>query len=216
MRRVLVFGGTGHVGQAVLRQLTQTDAAVVFTWHTNKKKAKALTAELGYAAYALNLKNVNAIRSLVRELMPDVLIHAAAINVDDLDACYAVNCRSAYVAVNAMPTGPRDVVLLGGLDRVQSLPLPPAYAATQGMLSGMVMALARALGPDGLRINLMALGPLDGGLSTGLGTGQLADYERFSALRRRGTADEAAKAAVWLALENTYLNGKTVPVNGGI
>ena len=42
------------------------------------------------------------------------------------------------------------------------------------------------------------------------------DYETFSALRRPGTADEAAKAIVWLALENTFIQGKVIPVNGGI
>ena len=42
------------------------------------------------------------------------------------------------------------------------------------------------------------------------------DYRSFSALRRRGTAAEVATAVAWLALENTYMNGKILPVNGGL
>lgn len=211
-RTALVFGGTGHVGRAVVARLVAAGVATTFTWHTREEVATTLPG----TARQLDLGDPAAIEAVVREVTPDVLIHCAAVNVADLDRCYAINARSAYVAVQAMPAGPRDVVLLGALDRVQSLPLPPAFAASQGMLSGMVMALARAMGSDGLRINMLALGPLDGGLSTGLEATQIADYQRFSALRRRGTADEAARAAAWLALENTYLNGKVVPINGGI
>jgi 3-oxoacyl-[acyl-carrier protein] reductase len=44
----------------------------------------------------------------------------------------------------------------------------------------------------------------------------VADYKAFSAMRRLGTPAEAAKAILWLALENTYMNGKVLSVNGGI
>jgi len=44
----------------------------------------------------------------------------------------------------------------------------------------------------------------------------IADYKKFSALRRLGSAAEAAQAIVWLATGCDYLNGKVVPVNGGI
>jgi 3-oxoacyl-[acyl-carrier protein] reductase len=78
------------------------------------------------------------------------------------------------------------------------------------------MALAHELGPKGIRINMLALGVLAGGISTQLASRRKKDYETFSALRRPGTADEAARAIAWLALENTFIQGKVVPVNGGI
>jgi 3-oxoacyl-[acyl-carrier protein] reductase len=57
---------------------------------------------------------------------------------------------------------------------------------------------------------------LAGGISNSLAARRRKDYETFSALRRAGTADEAAKAIAWLALENTYIQGKVISVNGGI
>ena len=42
------------------------------------------------------------------------------------------------------------------------------------------------------------------------------DSESFSAMRRQGTPDEVAEVVCWLALENTYMSGKAIPVNGGI
>jgi 3-oxoacyl-[acyl-carrier protein] reductase len=84
------------------------------------------------------------------------------------------------------------------------------------MLGAMVMAIAHELGPRGVRINMVALGILNEGLSQGLLAQSRKDYETFSALRRVGTPDEAARMIVWLALENRYIQGKIVPVNGGI
>jgi 3-oxoacyl-[acyl-carrier protein] reductase len=63
---------------------------------------------------------------------------------------------------------------------------------------------------------MIALGVLEGGISKTLSPKMVADYKSFSALRRTGTAAEAARAIAWLALENTWMTGKVVPVNGGI
>jgi NAD(P)-dependent dehydrogenase (short-subunit alcohol dehydrogenase family) len=44
----------------------------------------------------------------------------------------------------------------------------------------------------------------------------LDDYKKHSALHRLGTAREAARSILWLALENRYMSGKVLAVNGGI
>ena len=49
-----------------------------------------------------------------------------------------------------------------------------------------------------------------------MGAAMVSDYRSFSALRRLGTAAEVAAAVTWLALANTYMNGKILPVNGGL
>jgi 3-oxoacyl-[acyl-carrier protein] reductase len=134
------------------------------------------------------------------------------------DCAMAINVRSAYVVARwiAERGKPCDLVLVGGLDRAQSLPLPVHFAASQGALTALVMALGHELGPRGVRVNLVALGPLTAGISTQLAARRRKDFETFSALRRAGTPDEAAKAITWLALENTFIQGKVIPVNGGI
>jgi 3-oxoacyl-[acyl-carrier protein] reductase len=155
------------------------------------------------------------------------VIHCAGVSaglaLPEIDAAaytqtMAVNVGSAFAACQWVARRARrcDVVLVGGLDRAQSLPLPAHFAASQGALSALVMAAAHELGRQDIRINLVALGPLDGGLSTQLAARRRKDYETFSALRRPGKADEAAKVIAWLALENSYIQGKVVSANGGI
>lgn len=233
--KALVFGGTGAVGSAVLKGLAQARVPTVFTYHRSIEKAEAMAAEYSQRAVAIDLAEPKAIRSLVEDLerdesVPDLFIHCAAISrnleLDDIsdDAWHMVqrvNTHSAFVACQAL--APRmakhrggHVVLVGAIGRAQSIPLPVHFAASQGALAAMTMTLGKELGPRGIRVNMVALGLLDAGLSREIAPKLVADYKNFSALRRVGTPDEAARAILWLGLENTYMNGEVLPVNGGL
>lgn len=234
-RRALVLGGSGAVGSAVVRALVERGVDVVFTYLLAEERAASLARETGARAVQIDLFFGERIEVFLRELVkdgaaPDVLIHCAGTTVnksigdlllDSWDEAIDVGGRAAFIAVQALAPsmaarGGGDIVFVGALDRAQSLPLPIEFAAVQGMLSAMAMAMAKELGPRGIRVNVMALGLLDEGIGQQLDRQLIADYLAFSALRRLGTAAEAARAIAWLALENTYLNGKTIPVNGGI
>jgi 3-oxoacyl-[acyl-carrier protein] reductase len=228
VKRAFVFGGTGTVGSAILRELARRSVHATFTYHRSEDKAKMLAAELGHTAVRVDLADGAATTTLL-DAQPsfDVVIHAAGVSaglaLPEIDLAtwqhaMAVNVQSAFLACRWVAARAQrcDVVLVGGLDRAQSLPLPPQFAASQGALSALAMAVAHEVGPHDIRVNVVALGPLDGGLSRGLSTRRKKDYETFSALRRPGTPDEAAKVVAWLALENSFIQGKVIAVNGGI
>lgn len=230
-----MFGGTGAVGSAVLRGLAQAGVPTVFTYHRSTDKARGLAEEYSQRALQVDLSVPSAVRDLVRNLgrdadAPDLFIHCAAssrylelgsITDQDFQAVQLVNAHSAFVACQGL--APRmaarrsgHVVLVGAIDRTQSIPLPIHFAASQGALSAMTMTLGRELGPQGIRVNMVALGLLDAGLSSEISPKLVADYQSYSALRRVGRPEEAARAILWLALENTYMNGEVLSVNGGI
>jgi len=233
--RALVLGGTGAVGAAVVRGLRAAGVATVFSWHRSREKAAAMAAELDARPLQVDLADAAATRAAMRGLLddgfrPGVLIHCAGVNRaaalgtttdEDWRVALQVNCHAAMIAIQELaPAMASDkeghVVLVGALDRAQSLPMPIAFAASQGALSALAMAAAKELGRDGVRVNLVALGLLDGGLSAKMDPALVKDYTTFSALRRRGQPAEAARVILWLALDNTYVSGEVLPVNGGI
>jgi len=233
--KALVFGGTGSVGAEVLRGLARANVPTAFTWNQSRDRAHTLASELSMRPVQVELSDAAATRAALCGLqeegfVPNLFIHCAGVNQgsslgDITDEKWtrtmAVNCQSAFIACQELApamaqAGEGHVVLVGALDRTQSAPSPVHFAASQGALSAMAMAVAKELGPKGVRINVVALGLLESGLSREVGEKLVADYKGFSALRRLGRPEEAAKAILWLALENTYMNGKVLPVNGGI
>lgn len=228
VKRALVFGGTGTVGSAVLRELARRSVHAVFTYHRSEDKARMLAAELGHTAARVDLADATATSAFLDTREPvDIAIHCAGvsaglslpeIDIATYQATMAVNVQSAFLLCKWIAARAKkcDIVLVNGLDRAQSLPLPAHFAASQGALSALAMAVAHEVGPHDIRINVVALGPLEGGISEGLAARRRKDYETFSALRRPGKPDEAAKTIAWLALENTFIQGKVLSVNGGI
>ena len=230
-----MFGGTGALGAEVLKGLARAGIPTVFTWCRSGERAQALAAELSQRALQVDLCSASATRGVLRELhasglRPTLFIHCAAVirsarlaelTDEDWHRAQAVNCQSAFIAAQALAPamieqGEGHIVLVSALDRTQSARLPAQFAASQGALSALAMALAKELGPSGVCVNVVSLGMLEEGLSREVDPGLMEDYKAFSALRRLGTAAEAAKAILWLALENTYINGRVVAVNGGI
>jgi 3-oxoacyl-[acyl-carrier protein] reductase len=228
VKRALVLGGSGTVGSAVLGELARRGVPAVFTYHRAEDRAHALARELGHHPVQLDLADAAAITAMLdAQEAIDIVIHcagtSAGLGLTELDLAawqqaMAVNVQSAFLVCRWVAARDRrcDVVLVGGLDRTQSLPLPVHFAASQGALAALAMAAAHELGRRDIRVNVVALGPLDSGISEGLAARRRKDYETYSALRRPGKAAEAAKVIAWLALENTFIQGKVIAVNGGI
>lgn len=230
--RVLVLGGSGALGQALLRELAAAGAAAAFTYHRQAEAAQALGQALGFPAHAVDLREPTAVAALFGALeqdgcLPDAVVHCAGgvralplgeIGADDWADTHALHGRAALQCAQQMQArGLRGaLVLVAALDGLLPVPAPAHYAASQAALWGLTQALAKELGPQGILVNLALVGVLDGGISAGLSPALRASYQRYAALGRTGTCAEAARALRWLALENTYLNGARFPLTGGL
>ena len=94
-----------------------------------------------------------------------------------------------------------------------------AYATAKGAVLTFTRALATELGPQGIRVNALAPGLILG--TSFHNTHTSAESARATVatipLGRAGTADDVARAAVYLASEyDGFITGATLDINGGV
>jgi 3-oxoacyl-[acyl-carrier protein] reductase len=232
LNKVLVLGGSGTLGQALLRELHRVGTQVSFTYCQQRDTAQALAQELSQTAFEANFEQPDALPRVFKQLalegiLPNVVIHCAGqaptsalvdITPAQWQRLHAIHGLAALQCAQQMRQHQCQgaLVLVAALDGLQPVPAPAHYAASQAALWGLTQALAKELGPHGILVNLAVVGVLDGGIAAELTPELRKSYQRYAALGRTGTCVEAARALRWLALENTYLNGSQFPITGGL
>lgn len=91
-----------------------------------------------------------------------------------------------------------------------------AYSTAKAAVIGMTKALAREVGPSGVRVNCVAPGVIDTAMNAAAGADILDMLAEETPLGRIGTAQEAAQAIAYLASEEaSFITGQVLTVDGG-
>jgi 3-oxoacyl-[acyl-carrier protein] reductase len=245
-RRCLVLGGSGHVGSSVCRTLARSGAEIVFTYFRRENEARALAEAIpGARSLQVDLRDMSAIDRLVEGVAKnwgglDALVQCAGtagdpslyqtngnspaqrfLSITEMgwDQMMNTTARSTFAACKAaarfMKPG-AQMVIVGSMDGVKSVPSPVHYAAGKGALRAMVQALAKALGEEKILVNMIAPGILEGGMASLLSDDLLKEYLKHCSLKRVGTFQEVAEWVAWLVMENTYITGQSILLDGGL
>ena len=89
-----------------------------------------------------------------------------------------------------------------------------AYSATKGAVIALTKALAKELGPSGIRVNCIAPGVILTDMCANVDPEILAEMAEESPVGRNGKPEDVAKAFAYLA-EADFITGQNLPVNGG-
>ena len=123
-------------------------------------------------------------------------------------------CRAALPYLKG--TKASNIVLLGSLSGVKLVPAPVHLAAAKSALIGITHALAKELGRDNICVNMVAPGIVESKAVAQLPTQIKHDYLTHCALGRFARVTEIAECIAWLALENSYINGQVLTLDGGL
>jgi NAD(P)-dependent dehydrogenase (short-subunit alcohol dehydrogenase family) len=94
----------------------------------------------------------------------------------------------------------------------------PHYSAAKAGVLGLAKAMARELGPNGIRVNCVAPGLIQTAITGDKLTAAMREeIIKGIPLNRLGNADEVAKAFLFLASDlSSYITGAVIDVNGGM
>ena len=146
------------------------------------------------------------------------------LTADDFQRIYAVNVIGPYqmtraVAEQMKNQGKGAVVNVSSIAGVMGVGSSIAYTASKGALNTMTLSLARALGPE-IRVNTICPGFIQGrwlrgGMGDEIYEAAKAAQERNTPLRKAGTPEDMAQAAVWFIEGADLITGEILIVDAG-
>ena len=217
-----VTGTGGGIGAAVARRFAAEGATVVATDIAECDIADRAAVDATVAGIARDHGRL------------DIVVNAAAQlggtgNVLDLTAAdwrryLSVNLDGSFhvaqAAAREMAGRKRGaIVLVGSINSHAAEPEAAAYVASKGGVLQLTRAMAVDLAEHGIRVNMLSPGPIEVPRNAELFASP--PLQRMFALnvplRRAGTPDEVAAAALFLAEDSsTYVTGIALPVDGGM
>ncbi|MBQ1372464.1 MAG: SDR family oxidoreductase [Oscillospiraceae bacterium] len=229
MLHALITGGSRGIGAATVRAFARAGYRVSFFYQTSRDAAGMLAAETGAEALCCDVADSEAVFQAIRPLPPvDVLVNNAGISHVGLisqispaewDRLFAVNVKGIYNTVRAVLPGMLQqqagvIINLSSMWGQAGASCEAAYSATKGAVIALTQALARELGPSGIRVNAVSPGMIDTEMNAHLSDEDRTVLANDTPLLRIGQPEEVAEAILFLA-GASFITGQNLPVNGG-
>jgi 3-oxoacyl-[acyl-carrier protein] reductase len=241
-KTVLVTGGASGIGRGIVEAFIEAGARVAFTYASSGAHAAEIVAAHG-AAKALALQTDATDESAVAEAVARTndafgRIDIAVGNAGGLlkrskvadcslalwNEAMAVNLTSAFLLARAVVPQMTEaksgaIVLMSSLAAHDGGGAGAShYAASKGGVMTFIRALAKEVGPDGVRVNGIAPGLIGTQFHDRFSTaeGRKATVER-TPMRREGTPADVAAAVLYLASPAAgFIAGEIIEINGGL
>jgi pteridine reductase len=236
-KTVLITGAARRVGAEIARVLHAAGANLMLHYRSSAGEAEALAQELNAlrAASAVtaecDLLDVAQFPALIAHAVHsfgglDVLINNAStfyptpvgdITEIDWDDLLGTNLKAPLFLAQAANAALREraglILNIADIHGLRPLRRYPVYSVAKAGLIMLTKSLARELGPH-VRVNAVAPGPVMWP-ADGLDKELQEDIIRRTALKRLGSADEVARACLYLASDAPYVTGQVLAVDGG-
>lgn len=240
-RVALITGASRGIGRAIALRLAKEGYAVAINYHQNEKAAvsagEVLTAfgKDGMLCRA-DVTRENAVREMVRavemRLGPiDLLVNNAGIAEQvlftDLTAMQwkkmmDVHVNGAFYTSSAvLPSMIRRksgcIINIASMWGQTGASCEVHYSTAKAALIGMTKALAKEVGPSGIRVNCVSPGAIETDMMAGFSAEDKAAIAEETPLCRLGKPEEIAAAVAFLASDDaSFITGQVLAPNGGL
>ena len=229
MSTVVITGGSRGIGAAAVELFAARGDRVYFLYEKNHEAALSVAENTGATAICCDVADGQAVRAAFEKIGDlDILICNAGtvhyglmsmMEEKQWDRIFDVNVKGIFHCVNAaMPAFLKkhkgSIITVSSMWGQVGASCEAAYSATKGAVIGLTKALAKELGPSGIRVNCVAPGVILTDMCANVDPEILAEMAEEAPVGRNGTAMDVARAMEYLA-EAEFITGQVLGVNGG-
>ena len=229
MKTVVITGGSRGIGAAAVELFAARGDRVFFLYEKNHEAANAVAEKTGATPICCDVADGKAAKEAFSQIGDvDILICNAGtmwfgllsmMEEGDWDRLFDVNVKGIYHCVNAaMPSFLKkhsgSIITVSSMWGQVGASCEAAYSATKGAVLALTKALAKELGPSGIRVNCVAPGVILTDMCANVDPEVLAEMAEEAPVGRNGTPMDVARAMEYLA-EAEFVTGQVLPVNGG-
>ena len=229
MSTIVITGGSRGIGAAAVELFSARGDQVYFLYEKDHEAAQKVAQKTGATAICCDVADTAAVKAAFRQI-PDVdvlicnagIVHYGLMSMmeeADWDRIFAVNVKGIYNCVNAaMPAflskHSGSIITVSSMWGQVGASCEAAYSATKGAVIALTKALAKELGPSGIRVNCVAPGVILTDMCANVAQAVLEEMAEEACVGRNGTPEDVAKAMAYLA-DADFITGHVLSVNGG-
>ncbi len=240
-KTVLITGASKGIGATMAIRFAEKGYNVVMNYNKSVQSAIILQkslSESGYSviAFQANVRNRLDVDLMVKETIErfgsiDILINNAGISsqglftdlseiewseIMDVNLNGIFNCTQA-VLPHMINNKSGVIINISSMWGQVGASCEVAYSAAKAGVIGLTKALAKEVGPSGIRVNCIAPGLIETGMNSELTLEDVAALVDDTPIGRIGSTNDVADAALFLSSdEASFITGQVLGVNGGL
>jgi len=224
----LVTGASRGIGRAIAVRLLKSGYNVIGTYNTGKKESKELSAEYPkiswlQADFSDHAQVERLITRLKSKSLDAIVNNAGVIEFEDFEKfdwsiwtkTFQVNLYTPLFIVLGLQKQLKPgaaIVNISSLDGMVGSFASMSYSASKAALINVTKSLGNNLGRRGIRVNALA----PGWINTGMSTPESMEATKITPLGRNGRPEEIADAVAFLLSDRAaFINGQTIIIDGG-
>lgn len=225
----VITGGSRGIGAAAAELFAAKGHRVYFLYEKEHEAARGVAEKTGATPICCDVADEEAVKAAFSQIGDvDVLVNNAGICYYGLmsqmtgaqwDRIFNVNVKGIFHCVNAaMPAFLRKqrgcIINVSSMWGRTGASCEAAYSATKGAVIALTKALAKELGPSGIRVNAVAPGVILTDMCAEVSQDILEEMAQEAPVGRNGTPVDVARAMEYLA-EAEFVTGHILNVDGG-
>jgi NAD(P)-dependent dehydrogenase (short-subunit alcohol dehydrogenase family) len=237
--RVFITGGTGSVGQSLIKVFSNNGYSVVFQYHSNTATADSISKQYGAEAIQIDLSQ--DFQLLDNKF--DVVVNNAGINITDASShevqmsdwnkTIAVNLSAVFaISKFCLPymieRKKGRIINISSIYSLRAVEGNLPYTVSKHGLTGITKTIAKEYAHLGITCNEICPGPIESELMIRISEREaqvtntsskayLEEVRQAIPAKRMAYPDEIADLALYLAsTKSDYINGISIPIDGGM